>query len=222
MKIFDVRHFVDSMDNTLNESISLSDLRKKVISGDIVSDKDEIAWYRRNKNSLIDVMSMIVGPNPDKMLNRELKSFETAPYYEKGVIKPKTLKNALEKRIIAYKARQEFSASKTTISDQYEMITIGNGIELYAVYTPQANVFIAHNVANCSQEPTWCIASPSSSCKFWGTYKLWSADYPCVFIVRKPGVSKVRVTHNKFGTATKDDGKVAYEKIKNMSWELKS
>ena len=72
------------------------------------------------------------------------------------------------------------------------MLKIGNGIELYSVFTPKANTYLSFNLLKSNQIPTWCIASPSTANKFWGEYNLWKSKYPAVFIIVKRGKTMIK------------------------------
>ena len=222
MKIIEVARFINSL-KSLNEGISLAELRKKIIKGDIEASSEESEWFDNedNKKSLITTLGHVVGPNADRELNLKLRSLDTDDYYKKGVIKPKSLRNDLRHKILTLKAREDYNNSGITLEDQYEKIKIGNGLELYSVYTPKANVYLSFNLLKSNQVPTWCIASPSTSNKFWGEYNLWKSEYPAVFIIVKHGKTMIK-KRDKDGSFVLDEkGKNVMEEVTNLKYEIR-
>ena len=222
VKIIEVARFVNAL-KRLNEGISLAELRKKIIKGDVKASSDETEWYNdeENKKSLLTTIGNVVGPNADKELNLKLRSLDTDDYYKKGVIKPKSLRNDLRHKILTLKAREDYNNSGITLEDQYEKIKIGNGLELYSVYTPKANVYLSFNILKSNQVPTWCIASPSTSNKFWGEYNLWKSEYPAVFIIVKHGKTMIK-KRDKDGSFVLDEkGKNVMEEVTNLKYEIR-
>ena len=189
MKLFELINILNRSDILLNESMSLSELRRRIIKNEMRLDPNEEDWYRNenNRNELIDTLSRIVGPAHEPMLNRELKKFNTSDYTEKGrIVKPQSLNNALELEIL--RAENEITDENDNLSSQYEKLNIKKDVELYSVFTPTANIELSHKILKNNVEPTWCIASPTGASQMWAHYKLWDAEYPCVFIVVKRGI----------------------------------
>lgn len=189
MKLFELINILNRSDILLNESMGLSELRRRIIKGEMRLDPDEEDWYRddNNRNELIDTMSKVVGPSSDTELNRELKKFNTSNYTEKGrIVKPKSLNKALNLEILRVKNR--ITDETNNLSSQYEKFNIKKDVEIYSVFTPQANIELSHKILKNNEEPTWCIASPTGAARMWSFYKLWEAEYPCVFIVVKRGI----------------------------------
>ncbi len=195
MKIFELIDILNRSDILLNESMSLSELRRRIIKNEMRLDPNEEDWYRdeNNRNELIDALSKIVGPDYDSMLNRELKTFNTSDYTEKGrIVKPESLNTALNLEILRVKNR--IKNNNDPISSQYEKLNIKKDVEIYSVFTPQANIELSHKILKSNEEATWCIASPTGAARMWEEYEIWDAEYPCVFIVVKHGI--VNGIHN--------------------------
>lgn len=189
MKIFELIDILNRSDILLNESMSLSELRRRIIKNEMRLDPSEEDWYQEenNRNELIGTLSRIVGPTCDPMLNRELKKFNTNKYTERGrIVKPKSLNNALELEIL--RAENRITDENDNLSSQYEKLNIKKDVEIYSVFTPQANIQLSHKILKNNQEATWCIASPTDASRMWSHYELWNAEYPCVFIVVKRGI----------------------------------
>ena len=222
MKIIDVARFVNAF-KKLNEGISLAELRKKIIKGDIEASSEESEWYsdEDNKKSLITTLGRVVGPNANKDLNLKLRSLDTDDYYKKGVIKPKSLRDDLKYKILTLKAKEDYNNSNITLEDQYEMIKIGNGIELYSVFTPKANTYLSFNLLKSNQIPTWCIASPSSANKFWGEYNLWKSEYPAIFIIVKRGKTMIKKKDENGNFVLDENGKNEMEEVTNLKYEIR-
>lgn len=187
MKIIDIRNFINKL-RFLNESMSLNDLRKRLLSDEkgegksLKIFKKEQKWYDENKRELIKNLNMIVGKDKEDDL-KSLVNLDTEPYFINKELKPKTLYDDLGRKISATKSRVNYTKSNNSgISNQYEMIELSNGVELYAVYTPVANSTLTHKILKTKTQPTWCIASSSAS-YYWNYYKLYNAYYPAVFIV---------------------------------------
>lgn len=222
MKIIEIFHYLNSF-NSINEGLSLSDLRKKIIKGEVKISSDESEWYDndKNKESLINILGSVVGPNANKELNNKLKSLDTDNYYKKGVIKPKSLRKDLKNKISLIKAKSDYEKSKFPIEDQYEMYDMGNGVELYSVFTPTANTYLSFNLLKSSQTPTWCIASPTSSFKFWSRYELWKAPVPLVFILLKRGKTNI-IKKDKYGEKIYDENdEPIMEEVINLKYEMR-
>lgn len=189
MKIFELINILNRSDILLNESMGLPELRRRIIKGEMRLDPNEEDWYRdeNNRNELIDTMSRIVGPSPDTELNHELKKFDTSKYTEKGrIVKPESLNRALNLEILRVKNR--ITDENDNLSSQYEKLNIKKDVEIYSVFTPQANIELSHKILKNNVEPTWCIASPTGAAEMWEYYDLWTAEYPCVFTVVKRGI----------------------------------
>lgn len=187
MKIIDIRNFINKL-RFLNESMSLNDLRKRLLSDEkgegksLKIYKKEQKWYDENKKELIKNLNMILGKDKEDDL-KSLVNLDTEPYFVNKELKPKTLCDDLGRKISATKSRVNYTKSNNSgISNQYEMIELSNGVELYAVYTPVANSTLTHKILKTKTQPTWCIASSSAS-YYWNYYKLYNAYYPAVFIV---------------------------------------
>ena len=222
MKIIEVARFVNALKN-LNEGISLAELRKKIIKGEVKASSEQSDWYddEKNKDSLISTIGRVVGPNADKELNLKLRSIDTDDYYKKGVIKPKSLRDDLKYKILTLKARDEYNNSNITLEDQYEMVKIGNRIELYSVFTPKANTYLSFNLLKSNQIPTWCIASPSTANKFWGEYNLWKSEYPAVFIIVKRGKTMIKKKDENGNFVLDEKGKNVMEEVTNLKYEIR-
>ena len=189
MKLFELINILNRSDILLNESMSLSELRRRIIKNEMRLDPSEENWYRdeNNRNELIDTISRIVGPIHEPMLNRELKAFNTSDYTEKGrIVKPKSLNSALNLEILRVENR--ITDENDNLSSQYEKLKIKKDVEIYSVFTPTANIELSHKILKSNEEPTWCIASPTGAAQAWAAYDLWNAEYPCVFIVVKRGI----------------------------------
>ena len=189
MKLFELINILNRSDIFLNESMSLSELRRRIIKNEMRLDPSEENWYRdeNNRNELIDTISRIVGPIHEPMLNRELKAFNTSDYTEKGrIVKPESLNTALNLEILRVENR--ITDENDNLSSQYEKLKIKKDVEIYSVFTPTANIELSHKILKSNEEPTWCIASPTGAAQAWAAYDLWNAEYPCVFIVVKRGI----------------------------------
>ena len=189
MKISEVQHYINKI-GFLNESMSLSDLRKKLIKKEFKIEEKDGYWYSRNSDKLISLINSIVGPTAEKKYNRELKSINTEPYLNKGILSPKSLFDVLSRKINIIDIEKEYPKEKSSIDEQYEMMKLDNGVEIYAVYTPQANHYLAHSLLKSSVTPTWCIAA-SDAANAWRQYHIWTARRPCVFIILKRGETKL-------------------------------
>ena len=222
MKIIDVARIVNTL-KKLNEGISLADLRKKIIKGDIEASSEESEWYsdEDNKKSLITTLGRVVGPNANKDLNLKLRSLDTDDYYKKGVIKPKSLRDDLNYKILTLRAKEDYNNSNITLEDQYEMLKIGNDIELYSVFTPKVNTYLSFNLLKSNQIPTWCIASPSSANKFWGEYNLWKSEYPAVFIIVKRGKTMIKKKDENGNFVLDKNDKIEMEEVTNLKYEIR-
>ena len=222
MKIIEVARFVNTLKN-LNEGISLAELRKKIIKGEVKASSEQSDWYddEKNKDSLISTIGRVVGPNADKELNLKLRSIDTDDYYKKGVIKPKSLRDDLKYKILTLKARDDYNNSNISLEDQYEMLKIGNGIELYSVFTPKANTYLSFNLLKSNQIPTWCIASPSTANKFWGEYNLWKSEYPAVFIIVKRGKTIIKKKDENGNFVLDEKDKNVMEEVTNLKYEVR-
>ncbi len=188
MKIIDIQRFIDSI-SFLNEAMSLNDLRKKIIQDEkgegksLKISKKEQKWYDENKNHLIKNLNLVVGKDKEDDL-KSLTSFDTTPYFFNKELTPKSLSDDLGRKISAVRQRVAYSIANgdNSISNQYEMMEMKNGVEVYAVYTPIANVTLTHKILRTETQPSWCIAS-SSAPYYWSYYKLYNAYCPAVFIV---------------------------------------
>ncbi len=168
MKIFELINILNRSDIILNESMGLPELRRRIIKDEMWSDPSEEDWYQdeNNRKELIDTMSRIVGPTYDPMLNRELKKFNTSKYTERGrIVKPESLNTALNLEILRVENR--ITDENDNLSSQYEKINIKKDVEIYSVFTPQANIQLSHKILKNNQEATWCIASPTSASQMW-------------------------------------------------------
>lgn len=189
-----------SLDRIDEGGVTLSDIRRGILNK---GHQFKIAsaskrWYNNNKDDLLALLTDIV-TSDNKTVRQKMQKFDTDPYFriEKGESKrslqPKHLMNALEYEFSSTKVADEYSKDKAAgLNDQYEKIVLDNGVEIYAVYTPAANIRLAHKTLHMKGYPTpgWCIASPSSAFNAWDQYDLYEAEAPCVFIVYKEGEPK--------------------------------
>ena len=214
MKIIDIQRFIDSI-NFLNEAMSLNDLRKKLIQDEkgegksLIISKNEQKWNDKNKNHLIKILNLVVGKDREDDL-KSLTSFDTTPYFDNKELKPKSLSDDLGRKISAVKQRVAYSLANgdNVISNQYEMMEIKNGVEVYAVYTPIANATLTHKILRTETQPSWCIAS-SSAPYYWSFYKLYNAYCPAVFIVAQ-----------KLPDGTYNDMKYELKCNPNKTWDF--
>ena len=218
MKIFEIARFNNLIKN-INENISLSDLRKKLIKNEVSISDEEKSWYEddTNKKSLLDIINTIVGPEANKSINNKLKSFDTEKYFKKGVIKPQSLKNVLSLKLLL----ASHEDSKDKLENQYEKISLNDDIDIYAIYTPKANIILSHKILKSNQIPTWCIASPTSATKYWEHYNLWNAKFPSVFIIVKKGITVIK-SKDGGGNYIKDEksNEIKTEEVTNLKYEI--
>lgn len=180
----------------LDERVTINDIRKGMLGKghEFRVANNSRFWYRRNKNDLLDLLTNIT-TSDNKNVKQKMQKFNTNPYFEtdddhKRSLKPEELMNALEYEFSSVSVADEHASNKSTgLSDQYEKMVLDNGVEIYAVYTPVANIQLAHSILHKQGDPTptWCIASPSDASSMWNHYHLYQAELPCVFIVYKKG-----------------------------------
>lgn len=183
----------------LDERVTINDIRKGMLGKghEFRVANNSRFWYRRNKNDLLDLLTNIT-TSDNKNVKQKMQKFNTDPYFEtdddhKRSLKPEELMNALEYEFSSVSVADEHAGNKSTgLSDQYEKMVLDNGVEIYAVYTPIANIQLAHSILHKQGDPapTWCIASPSDASSMWNYYNLYQAELPCVFIVYKKGEPK--------------------------------
>ena len=194
MKISDIQRFINNF-KLLSESTPLTQIRKSVMGkgNPIRVGKEELNWFEKsqNKDRFIKLLNKILD-NDTKNELKSLQSIDTDPYFEideetkKRCFKPQSLYNALVSKIDAIKERKIYTNSKSdkSLESQYQKLTLKNGIEVYAVYTPLANQQLTHKILKTETSPSWCIASSSAN-HYWSYYKLYNAEYPAVFIVAR-------------------------------------
>lgn len=194
MKISDIQKFINNF-KLLSESTPLTQIRKSVMGkgNPIRVGKEELNWFEKsqNKDRFIKLLNKILDNDSQNEL-KSLQSIDTDPYFEideetkKRCFKPQTLYNALVSKIDAIKERKIYTNSKSdkSLESQYQKLSLKNGIEVYAVYTPLANQQLSHKILKTETSPTWCIASSSAN-HYWSYYKLYNAEYPAVFIVAR-------------------------------------
>ena len=136
MKIIDIQRFINNV-KMIFESTPLTHIRKSIMGkgNPIKIDDEDYDWYSNNKNELLKVLNMIVGPDASNDL-KVLSNFNTTKYFTEGKpqkLKPKELKNALMNQIHAINARKVYSGNKlgTAFSNQYEKMEMENGVEVY-------------------------------------------------------------------------------------------
>ena len=98
------------------------------------------------------------------------------------------------------------------------MKKIGDDVEVYAIYTPEANVYLAHTKLRTKTVPGWCIASSSANYYWNDSYNLSESDYPSVYIVaqKKNGVYndwKYQLACNPDHTKKFAEGKMCLEDL---------
>lgn len=193
MKIKDIHNFIQKI--MIFESTSLFQIRKSVLGkgNPIRIGKEEIDWFEKtqNKERFIKLLNKILDSDTKNEL-KSLQSFDTDDYFvmdeetKKRYLKPQSLFNILSSKIDAIKERKIYTNNKSdkSIEAQYQKLSLKNGIELYAVYTPLANQQLTHKILKTKTAPTWCIASSTAN-TFWSSYDLYNAEYPAVFIVAR-------------------------------------
>lgn len=193
MKIKDIHNFIQKI--MIFESTSLFQIRKSVLGkgNPIRIGKEEIDWFEKtqNKERFIKLLNKILDSDSKNEL-KSLQSFDTDDYFvmdeetKKRCLKPQSLFNILSSKIDAIKERKIYTNNKSdkSIEAQYQKLSLKNGIELYAVYTPLANQQLTHKILKTKTVPTWCIASSTAN-TFWSSYDLYNAEYPTVFIVAR-------------------------------------
>ena len=190
MKIIDIQRFINRF-KVLTEAVTLPNIRqgilgKKGMKEYLVVDDDK-EWYDEHKKEILSTIEKALNVD-DKTLKIKLQKFDTDPYFTND--KPRKLKvrkllKAVRRNFISQVERSRMTEDKTIgIEAQYEMMKMGNGVEVYAVYTPMANRYLTHtklHVNGCFS-PSWCIASSNAN-NMWNQYHIYEADYPSVFIV---------------------------------------
>ncbi len=198
MKIIDIQRFINEFKLLTEGAVTLPNIRQGILGKKGMKEypivDDEKEWYENHKEEFLSTIEKVLNVD-DKTLKNNLQKFDTEPYFtneKPRKLKPKELLKAVEKKFISQVERSRNTEEKTTgIEDQYEMTKMGNGVEVYAVYTPMANRYLSHKKLKSENSimPQWCIASSSAEVH-WSEYFLYLADYPSVFIVtqkRKDG-----------------------------------
>lgn len=181
----------------ISEAVTLPQIRRGIIGKEkeipvIESDKE---WYEEHKSEILSTLEKALNVD-DKTLKIKLQKFDTDKFFTNDrprKLKVKELVRAVRKNFISEVERSKMSEDKTTgFEDQYEMAKMKNGVEVYAVYTPLANRYLAHTKLKSegSIPPQWCIAS-SSAANHWSTYFLYLSEYPSVFIVAQKNKSGI-------------------------------
>ena len=187
MKIIEVRHFVNAL-KMINEEVTLSQIRNGLLGKDHYYPIKDKEWLKNNKKEFMKLLDMSVGNETDKSLSAKMRKWKTDNYFTKD--KPRKLDAERLYKDLQYKYATEMgklnyraSRGSDSMSDQYEMKKIGDDVEVYAVYTPEANVYLAHTKLRTKTVPGWCIASSSANYYWNDTYDLSDSDYPSVYIV---------------------------------------
>lgn len=222
MKIIEVRHFVNAL-KMINEEVTLSQIRKGLLGKDHhypIKDED---WLESNKKEFMKLLDMSVGNETDKNLSSKMRKWKTDNYFTKD--KPRRLDAERLYKDLQYKYATEIgklnykaSRGSDTMTNQYEMKKIGDDVEVYAVYTPEANVYLAHTKLRTKTVPGWCIASSSANHYWNDSYRLSDSDYPSVYIVaqKKNGTYndwKYELACNPDSTKKFAEGKMGLEDL---------
>ena len=196
MKIIDIQRFINKF-KILTEAVTLPNIRQGILGKKgkkeypvIDSDKE---WYEKHKDEVLKTIDKALN-DEDKTLKIKLQKFDTDDFFtddKPRKLKVKELLKAVRRNFISQVERSRKTEDKTIgIEAQYEMMEMGNDVEIYAVYTPMANRHLTHTklwVQGC-YSPTWCIASSTAN-NMWNHYHLYEAEYPSVFIVAQKTVS---------------------------------
>ena len=194
MKIIEVRRFVDTL-KMINEMVTLSQIRKALLGKDKHYPIKDDEWLENNKKEFMKLLDMSVGNETDKTLSAKMRKWKTDNYFTND--KPRQLDaerlyNDLQYKYATEMGKLNYRATRgsDSMSDQYEMKKTGDDVEVYAVYTPEANVYLAHTKLRTKTVPGWCIASSSANYYWNDLYDLSESDYPSVYIVaqKKNGV----------------------------------
>lgn len=194
MKIIEVRRFVNAL-KMINEEVTLTQIRKALLGKDHHYPIKDNEWLESNKKEFMKLLDMSVGNETDKSLSAKMRKWKTDNYFTND--KPRQLDaeklyNDLQYKYATEMGKLNYRASRgsDTMTNQYEMKKIGDDVEVYAVYTPEANVYLAHTKLRTKTVPGWCIASSSANYYWNDSYDLSDSDYPSVYIVaqKKNGV----------------------------------
>ena len=188
MKIVDIQRFINRF-KMISEAVTLPQIRRGILGKDreypiIDSDKE---WYKEHKDKILKTIEKALNAG-DKSLQIKLQKFDTEDFFTNDKprkLKVKDLIKAVRRNFISQVERNRMTEDKTVgIETQYEMMEMKNGVEVYAVYTPMANRYLAHTKLKSegSIPPQWCIASSTAN-NYWNSYDLYDAEYPSVFIV---------------------------------------
>lgn len=194
MKIIDIQRFINRF-KMISEAVTLPQIRRGILGKEreypvIDSDKE---WYLNHKDEILSTIEKALNVD-NKTLKIKLQKFDTDDFFTNDKprkLKIKELLKAVRRNFISQVERSRNTEDKTIgIEAQYEMMEMKNGVEVYAVYTPMANRYLAHTklwVQGCFS-PTWCIASSDAN-NAWNQYHLYKAEYPSVFIVAQKTVN---------------------------------
>ena len=219
MKIVDIQRFINKF-KVLTEAVTLPNIRQAILGKKGIKEypvvDDDKEWYDEHKKEILSTIEKALNVD-DKTLKIKLQKFDTDDFFTND--KPRKLKvrellKAVRRNFISQVERSRNTEDKTSgIEAQYEMMKMGNGVEVYAVYTPMANRYLTHSklwVQGC-YSPTWCIASSTAN-NHWNHYHLYEAEFPSVFIVAQktktgynPIKYELKCNPHKSGSFNEDD-----------------
>lgn len=189
MKIYTIRQLFKNLPLLL-ENMSLGEVKKRIKNNTLKVAPGDKKWYgdESNRKELIDVITQF-------NTSKNLKNFNTEPYFLDKKFLPTKLLSALEQRLGSEESRSELIEDK----DAYGVISLPNNIKIYAPYTLQANIKLAYRgvVKGRDPYPTWCIASPTSGAQMWSYYHLWDTEAPIIFLIVKEGITENALLYDK-------------------------
>lgn len=190
MKICEIKYLLNNLPLLL-ENMSLGEVKKRIKNNTLKVDSADKEWYN-NENNRKELIDTITYANT----TGHLKNFNTGPYLKNKTFFPVKLMTELELKLAEIESKKFIERGK----NNFDSVTIGNDITVYAPYTPEANTKLAYKgvVKGRDPYPTWCIASPTSRETFWEMYSINESDYPAVFLIIKDGITDNAILYNKY------------------------
>lgn len=189
MKICEIKYLLNNLPLLL-ENMSLGEVKRRIKNNTLKVDSGDKEWYNNenNREELIDTITYF-------NTTGHLKNFNTEPYLKNKKFLPAKLMNDLELKLAEIESKNLIESGK----NNFDSVSIGNDITVYAPYTPETNAKLAYKgvVKGRDPYPTWCIASPTSGADMWDYYSIHESNYPAVFLVVKDGVTDNAILYNK-------------------------